>query len=214
MGYSEMLAEDIYTPGTDAWRETLDRIQRASLELMELITATLDMGRLEAGRDTVVLGPVSLDRLLGEIAREVEPLVPQGVRFGWSNDLGEETVTTDGAKVKTVVKNLVGNALKFTTAGSVEVAACGDGELLTLRVHDTGIGIAAENLPLIFEMFRQVDGSITRRYGGVGLGLHIVKRLVTLLGGTIDVESAPGRGSTFTVRLPVGRATPQRATGS
>ena len=214
MGYSEMLAEGVYIPGTAAWQETLDRIQRASVELMDLITATLDMGRIEAGRDTVMLGPLSLDQMFGEIAREVEPLVPQGVRFGWSNDLRDEVVTTDGGKVKTVLKNLVGNALKFTSEGAVDIAARSRGDLLVLQVRDSGIGIAPEHLPLIFEMFRQVDGSSTRRYGGVGLGLHIVKRLVTLLGGSIDVESTPGNGSTFTVTIPIGRAKPQQRLGA
>jgi signal transduction histidine kinase len=211
MGYSEMLAEDIYPAGSESWKETLNRIQRASVELMELITATLDMGRLEAGRETVMLGPVSLARMLDEIAREVEPLVPPSVRFACTNGLGEDPVTTDGGKLKTVVKNLVGNALKFTQTGEVAVEARADGDFLVLAVRDTGIGIAPEYLPVIFEMFRQIDGTSTRRYGGVGLGLHIVKRLVTLLGGTIDVDSAVGVGSTFTITVPIGRATRQRA---
>jgi signal transduction histidine kinase len=214
MGYSEMLSEDVYPAGTATWKETLGRIQRASVELMELITATLDMGRLEAGRDTVMLGPVSLGQMLDEIAREVEPLVPPTVRFACANTLGTEIVTTDGAKLKTVVKNLVGNALKFTTDGTVEVDARADGDVLTIAVRDTGIGIAPEYLPVIFEMFRQVDGSTTRRYGGVGLGLHIVKRLVTLLGGSIDVASTVGRGSTFTVTLPVDRVRPDARLGA
>ncbi len=213
MGYSEMLAEGVYPAGTDSFKETLMRIQRASVELMDLISATLDMGRLEAGRETVTLGPVSLGKLLDEIAHEVEPLVPPGVRFEHTNALGDEIVTTDGGKLKTVVKNLVGNALKFTTAGTVAVEARADGDFLVVRVRDTGIGIAPEYLPVIFEMFRQVDGSTTRRYGGVGLGLHIVKRLVTLLNGTVDVESTVGVGSSFTVTIPVGRAS-GRATGT
>jgi signal transduction histidine kinase len=214
MGYSEMLAEGVYPADTAAFHETLGRIQRASVELMDLISATLDMGRLEAGRDTVTLGPVSVGRMLDEIAHEVEPLVPPAVRFEHTNTLGDEPVTTDGGKLKTVVKNLVGNALKFTTDGTVAVDARGDGEFLVVRVRDTGIGIAPEYLPVIFEMFRQVDGSTTRRYGGVGLGLHIVKRLVSLLGGTVDVESTVGVGSSFTVTIPIGRAAKARATGT
>jgi signal transduction histidine kinase len=160
----------------------------------------------------VTLGPVSVGRMLDEIAREVEPLVPPAVRFVCTNALGDEVVTTDGGKLKTVVKNLVGNALKFTTDGTVAVDAR-SGDFLVVAVRDTGIGIAPEYLPVIFEMFRQVDGSTTRRYGGVGLGLHIVKRLVTLLGGTIDVESTVGVGSTFTVTIPIARAS-HRATGT
>jgi signal transduction histidine kinase len=214
MGYTEMLAEDVYVAGTPEYRETLVRVQRASVELMDLITATLDMGRLETGRETVMLGPVRVGRVLEEIAQEVEPLVPPGVRFVHTDGLAGESVTTDGAKLKTVVKNLVGNALKFTTAGTVEVSARTDGDFLVVAVRDTGIGIAPEHLPVIFDMFRQLDGSTTRRYGGVGLGLHIVKHLVSLLGGTIEVVSTVGVGSTFVVTVPVTRATPQRATGT
>jgi len=125
------------------------------------------------------------------------------VDFIWDAPLEtRERIMTDRAKLSLVVRNLVSNAFKFTSTGSVRVKLALEDQGLVIVVADTGIGIGAEHLPIIFDMFRQVDGSMTRRHGGVGLGLYIVKQFVGRLGGQITVESTPDVGTTFRLVLP------------
>jgi signal transduction histidine kinase len=203
LGYLDMLADQVEGA---APARILGRVRQSSLELLELVEATLNLNRIASGKDLPCLETVALDALGDELRHDYEP-VPRapGVRLLWEIEPGIALVT-DRQKLKMIVKNLVGNALKFTSAGEVAVRmGYADGRCV-VTVRDTGIGIAADHLPHVFDMFRQVDSSDARRFGGVGLGLYIVKSLLAQLGGTIEVESAPGVGSTFRLTLPAAPA--------
>ena len=203
LGYTDLLTGGEFGSVTSSQLDVLESTRRNALQLFDLVNATLDLNRMDAGRETVDPTVVNLDDLFDELRGEVEALVRPDVTLGFHNRLETRTLIADRVKVKTILKNLVGNALKFTDRGMVEVVAASRRGLLTIDVRDTGIGIPPDHVPVVFEMFRQVDTSTTRRHDGVGLGLHIVKRLVDLLGGSILVASEPGVGSTFTLRLPL-----------
>jgi len=200
------MRDRIYGELSGRQEEALSRMYTASQHLLELVNDILDLAKIEAGMMPVHVEPVDLSLLIRELSQTIEPMVRRKsleyrVRLGEAMPLLE----TDRTKVKQIVLNLLSNAVKFTHHGhiSVEAETAPDGEGIALRVSDSGIGIKEEDIPKIFEDFRQVDQSSTREYGGTGLGLSITKKLLHLLGGTIRVESAPGEGSTFTVFLPL-----------
>jgi PAS domain S-box-containing protein len=204
VGYTDLLRDEVFGPLTREQRDTLRRMERSSHELLELINATLDVSRLEAGRLPVKVSAVQVADLLQQIDTETRDLQAKpGLQFVWQVPKRLPTLRTDPTKLKVVLKNLIGNAVKFTERGSVTVGARRRNGHLEITITDTGIGIAPEAQTLIFEAFRQLDGSMTRRYGGVGLGLYIVRRLLDILGGQVTLDSTVGRGSTFCVSLPV-----------
>lgn len=199
LGYAEMLGDDT-EPAPRA--DLLAKIHRTGVELLDLIDTTLNLNRLEAGQDPPRLEPVALLDFFGDLAADFAALPrPAGVALEWRQG-GEVSLLTDRRKLRMILKNLISNALKFTPSGAVTVRYLVEPSCCVFEVTDTGVGIAAEHLSVIFEMFRQADGTDRRAFGGVGLGLYIVRRLVLQLGGEVRVRSTPGQGSTFTVTLP------------
>ncbi|TNV66087.1 CHASE3 domain-containing protein, partial [Corallococcus exiguus] len=181
-------------------------IGSAGNDLLALINDILDLSRIEAGRVDVQLESVGLQPFVENLGRTFQPMAAQkGLRFTTTVAPGvPPTLETDPQRLGQVLKNLLANAFKFTDSGEVTltVAAEGPGRV-TFSVRDSGIGIPGELQGLIFEAFRQADGSTHRKYGGTGLGLSISRDLARLLGGDVTVRSAPGEGSTFTVTLPL-----------
>jgi len=204
LGYAQLLRDGIMGPTSAEQTQALDRVVINGYGLLDLINTTLDVNRLEAGRVTVHTSDFTLDELLDELRNEFSLRVPACVTVTWPECLGIPPLRTDHGKLKAVLRNLIDNALKFTPAGSVTVRARSvhEHERVWLSVQDTGIGIPADAIPSIFEMFHQVDGAQSASRAGVGLGLYVVRRYAELLAGTVTVQSVPGVGSTFTVDIP------------
>jgi signal transduction histidine kinase/PAS domain-containing protein len=204
-GYSSLLEEGIYGPVNEAQRGALARMRRARAHLMELIDQVLDVARVEAGTKRARPEPVRLPALVRDVAEALRGAADaRGLALAVAAADDVPTVRTDPGMVRQILANLVGNAVKFTERGgsiTVRLSAPGDG--VSLEVADTGEGIPPELHERVFEPFFQADSSTTRREGGVGLGLALSREFARLLGGDLTLRSAPGEGTTFTLRLPV-----------
>lgn len=208
IGYSEILAEDATDRGDEQSVRDLQKIQSAGKHLLSLINSVLDLSKIEAGRMDVYLEPVNLAQLVDEVRTMVQPLVEKNsnrLMIDCPPDIG--TMRTDLTKIKQSLINLLSNAAKFTDKGEVGLAVArqtgpeGRSHVI-FEVSDSGIGMTEEQAGRLFEAFAQADSSTTRNFGGTGLGLAITRRFATLLGGTVNVTSKPGAGSTFTLDLP------------
>jgi signal transduction histidine kinase/CheY-like chemotaxis protein len=208
LGFANLLLE---TPLSAEQREFVESAQRSGEALLILINDVLDYSKIEAGRMTVERIDCDLRAVCAEVRTILQPAAAErGLNVTLSYDAALPRVFQgDPFRIRQVVLNLVGNAVKFTDSGAVriEVSRLDSGEA-KISVVDTGIGISAEQLQRLFRRFTQADSSTTRRYGGTGLGLAISKTLVELMGGHIGVDSRPGSGSTFWFTLPLGLATP------
>jgi signal transduction histidine kinase/CheY-like chemotaxis protein len=207
LGVAELLER---TPLTAEQRRHVELFRDSGRSLKALIDDLLDLSRIEAGGFELHPAPFSPRRLLEQVQRLMQPrAAAKGLDFDLACDPALPAwLLGDRQRLEQVLLNLVGNAIKFTADGRVRLAARwaaedGAAPRLELAVQDSGIGIAPSKHERVFEPFAQADGSITRHYGGTGLGLAIVRRLVGLMAGTIALDSAPGRGSTFTLRLPL-----------
>jgi GAF domain-containing protein len=204
LGYTELLQDGIYGQIPDKAQETMQRVDRSGRHLLALINDVLDLSKIEAGQLTLSLGDYSLKEVVQTVVTALEPLAAEkklALTVTVAPDL--PVGRGDDRRLSQVLLNLVGNAVKFTDAGEVRVEAKASDGTFLVSVSDTGPGIAAEDQARIFEEFQQVDTSSTRKKGGTGLGLAIAKRILALHGGRIWVESALGRGSTFSFTLPV-----------
>jgi len=212
IGYSQMLREDSIGPEQAEVLSDLEKIERSGHILLGIINDILDLSKIEAGRVQVELQNVDMDALLRDVCNTVEPLARQQGNVVSLDCSGEARMAyADLPKLRQSLLNLVNNACKFTTNGQVSVAVRllrnGAGDWTEVRVSDTGIGIRPEHLGKLFQPFSQVDGSATRKYNGTGLGLAISRKFCQMMGGDITVESEPGRGSRFSIRIPAaGRA--------
>jgi signal transduction histidine kinase len=185
-------------------KENLQKVLISSDHLLTLINELLDLAKIEAGRMEVFVETFKLDEVLRVATTTVEPLLRNGnVKLVSQISPGIPPLKTDRDKLKQCVLNLLSNAVKFTEKGEIKVAAWRENGSLKLTVSDSGIGMNEEALKYIFDEFRQADMSSTRRYGGTGLGLAIVKKYINLMGGDIGVESIAGKGSKFTITLPM-----------
>jgi signal transduction histidine kinase len=203
-GYNELLADQVMGPMTEPQLDVVERMRSVTTHLSAMIEEILAFTSLEEGRELVRPSEFLAEDLVRAAAAVIEPLaIQKGLKLEVVLPRASVRMSSDIDKARQVLVNLLGNAVKFTDAGTVMLQLGRSGHSVRLDITDTGIGIPADELPRLFRPFAQVDTGLTRRPGGTGLGLYISRRLATMLGGHIEVSSTVGKGSTFSVVLPV-----------
>ncbi len=204
IGYNDLLLDGVAGSLNEEQVDALKKIDKNSKKLLEIINSILNVTRSDM--QSVEHRSIDISQFIEEIKSENrDSIESSGLDFVWDIDPQLHVIQTDQEKVKIILNNLISNAVKFTERGNVVVAAHKKDKVVEICVSDTGIGIPKQDIPIIFDPFRQVESSLTREHGGVGLGLFVVKQLLDLMGGTINVESEVGSGSTFCVCIPMGK---------
>ena len=205
IGYSQMFKEGAFGAVNLEQSRALDKITLQSAELLRMVNSILAVTKIEADDVSAESDAIDLETFLDGLKDEYNTPVTHGVPIAWDCQPGLPTLISDANKLKHIMQNLVNNALKFTDEGYIKVSVkrLPGEEKIALMVTDTGIGIAKKDLPAIFDKFHQANSSRSGNYIGAGLGLYIVKQYADLLGGEVAVDSVPGKGSTFTITLPL-----------
>ncbi len=204
LGFTQILLGRSLDPKS---REMVEIIQTSGKSLLELINDILDFSKIEADEITIVKEQIRLFPFFDDLRRLFQhQTAAKGLLFSVSPDSRVPTVVFgDETRIRQILVNIIGNAVKFTDRGSISVSVTWEDDSLRVTVSDTGMGMSKEELEEIFSPFKQSDASITRKFGGTGLGLAISRRLTLLMGGTLEVSSMVDKGSTFTLRLPLDR---------
>jgi two-component system cell cycle sensor histidine kinase PleC len=205
MGYSQMLQYGVLGQLNPEQQRAVEKVIARSKDLLRMINEILQVTSIEAGKTKVEMQEIDLVDLLDDLRSSYEVGLEKDLAFNWDYSMERRAIRTDAEKLKHILQNLINNAIKFTDKGhvAVSVRCCREAKMAEFKVEDTGTGIEEDLLPSIFEKFRQLDSSSTRNHEGAGVGLYIVKKYTEMLGGKIHVESAVGKGSAFTVTLPL-----------
>jgi signal transduction histidine kinase len=204
MGYEELLSDGITGPVTDLQRQQLGRINASARHLLGLIDEILTFARVDIGRERVRWESMSVNQTVSDAASLVEPMASaKNLKLVLKLLDEDQPIQTDGTKLRQMLVNLLSNGIKFTDSGEVHLSCAVNDGMLEVRIADTGVGIAAENIEYVFEPFWQAEQTATRKTGGTGLGLSVTRKLARLLGGDVTVASKMGTGTTFLLTLPM-----------
>ena len=205
LGYSEMLTEDAEDDGLETYAADLAKIQSSGEHLLTLINDILDLSKIEAGKMELHVEEFEFEKHLNQIEATAKPLVEKnGNKFILENNVSLKNLKNDQTKLRQILFNMLSNAAKFTKEGTVILSISAIENDIKFAVSDTGIGMNEEQLGKVFDEFTQAEASTAKDYGGTGLGLPISKKMTELMGGKMEVESEEGKGTTFSITIPLG----------